>query len=79
MERNLDRRIEAVVPIEAPDLQKRLQALLDLALMDDANTWTLQADGAWAQGAAGNRCQPPGSPPAGRHDPGSGENGGRGL
>jgi len=49
MERNLDRRIEAVVPIEAPDLQKRLQALLDLALMDDANTWTLQADGAWAR------------------------------
>ena len=49
MERNLDRRIEALVPIEAPDLQKRLQALLDLALMDDANTWTLQADGAWAR------------------------------
>jgi polyphosphate kinase len=53
MERNLDRRIEAVVPIEAPDLQKRLLALLDLALMDDANTWTLQADGAWARVPSG--------------------------
>jgi polyphosphate kinase len=47
MERNLDRRIEATVPIEAPDLQKRLAALLDLALLDDANTWTLQGDGTW--------------------------------
>jgi polyphosphate kinase len=54
MERNLDRRIEAVVPIEAPDLQKRLRALLDLALMDDANTWTLQADGAWARVPSGS-------------------------
>jgi polyphosphate kinase len=49
MERNLDRRIEAMVPIEAPDLQKRLAALLDLALLDDANTWTLQGDGTWTR------------------------------
>src|SRR5258708_15581165 len=49
MERNLDRRIEAIVPIEAPELQERLVALLDLALLDDANTWTLQGDGAWAR------------------------------
>ena len=28
MERNLDRRIEALVPIEAPDLQKRLAGAL---------------------------------------------------
>jgi polyphosphate kinase len=49
MERNLDRRIEAMVPIEAPDLQQRLVALLDLALLDDANTWTLQGDGNWTR------------------------------
>jgi polyphosphate kinase len=49
MERNLDRRIEAMVPIEAPDLQKRLAALLDLALLDDANTWILQGDGTWTR------------------------------
>ncbi|MGA7420863.1 MAG: polyphosphate kinase 1 [Acidimicrobiales bacterium] len=49
MERNLDRRIEAMVPIEAPDLQERLVRLLDLALMDDANTWTLRGDGSWAR------------------------------
>lgn len=54
MERNLDRRIEAMVPIEAPDLQERLVRLLDLALMDDANTWTLRGDGAWTRVSAGS-------------------------
>ena len=53
MERNLDRRIEAMVPIEAPDLQKRLVALLDLALLDDANTWTLHGDGTWTRVPSG--------------------------
>jgi polyphosphate kinase len=53
MERNLDRRIEAMVPIEAPDLQQRLVALLDLALLDDANTWTLQGDGNWIRVPSG--------------------------
>jgi polyphosphate kinase len=53
MERNLDRRIEAIVPIEAPELQERLVALLDLALLDDANTWTLQGDGTWARVPSG--------------------------
>jgi polyphosphate kinase len=49
MERNLDRRIEAMVPIEAPDLQERLARVLNLALMDDANTWTLGDDGTWTR------------------------------
>ncbi|HXA30994.1 MAG TPA: polyphosphate kinase 1 [Acidimicrobiales bacterium] len=53
MERNLDRRIEAIVPIEAPELQERLVALLDLALLDDANTWTLQGDGSWVRVPSG--------------------------
>lgn len=54
MERNLDRRIEAMVPIEAPDLQQRLVALLDLALLDDANTWTLQGNGTWTRVPSGS-------------------------
>ena len=53
MERNLDRRIEAMVPIEAPDLQERLVRLLDLALMDDANTWVLRGDGSWTRVSPG--------------------------
>ena len=47
MERNLDRRIEAVVPIEDPSLQARLLEVLDLSFADDANTWLLGPDRRW--------------------------------
>ena len=45
MERNLDRRVEVIVPIDDPDIQQRLVGILDLALLDQANAWQLQADG----------------------------------
>ena len=47
MERNLDRRVEVVVPIEDPFVQRRLVELLDDALADQANSWALGPDGAW--------------------------------
>jgi polyphosphate kinase len=47
MERNLDRRVEAVVPVEAPELQARLQEILDLDLADDTRAWELDPDGTW--------------------------------
>jgi len=47
MERNLDRRVEVVVPIEDPFVQRRLVELLDDALADQANSWGLGPDGAW--------------------------------
>jgi len=47
MERNLDRRVEAVVPIEASELQSRLHEILDLDLADDTRAWELGADGTW--------------------------------
>ena len=47
MERNLDRRVEAVVPVEAPDLRARLQEILELDLADDTRAWALDADGSW--------------------------------
>jgi polyphosphate kinase len=47
MERNLDRRVEAVVPVEALDLQARLQEILDLDLADDTRAWELASDGSW--------------------------------
>ncbi|HVM02834.1 MAG TPA: polyphosphate kinase 1, partial [Acidimicrobiales bacterium] len=49
MRRNLERRIEAVVPVEAPELQERLREVLDLALADDVLAWELGADGRWAK------------------------------
>ena len=47
MERNLDRRVEVIVPVDDPDIQDRLVRLLDDALRDEANSWTLQPDGSW--------------------------------
>ena len=47
MERNLDRRIEAVTPIYAPALKEQLLEVLDLNLEDDVNTWLLGPDRRW--------------------------------
>ncbi len=47
MERNLDRRVEVVVPIAEPGIQRRLVGILEDALRDEANAWTLSADGSW--------------------------------
>jgi polyphosphate kinase len=47
MERNLDRRIEVLVPVLDPELQQRLVQVLDLDLADDTNAWELGPDGRW--------------------------------
>jgi polyphosphate kinase len=47
MQRNLDRRVEAVVPVTDPKLCARLAEILDTALADDVLAWELQPDGSW--------------------------------
>ena len=47
MPRNLDRRVEAVVPVDDPALQLRLEQILDVNLVDDVLAWTLGPDGVW--------------------------------
>jgi polyphosphate kinase len=47
MGRNLDRRVEAVVPIEEPKLHSRLLRLIDLYLQDNCTAWDMQADGSF--------------------------------
>jgi len=47
MPRNLDRRVEALVPVEAPELQAQLVEVLDVNLADDCLAWELQPDGEW--------------------------------
>ncbi len=49
MERNLDRRVEALAPVEAPALQARLQEVLDVSLTDDVLAWWLDSGGAWTR------------------------------
>jgi polyphosphate kinase len=47
MERNLDRRVEAIVPVEDPEAQQRIQSVLEVMLADDRRSWQLGADGAY--------------------------------
>ncbi len=47
MPRNLDRRVEALVPVRAPALRHRLGEVLDIELADDTQVWELAADGSW--------------------------------
>ncbi len=48
MPRNLNRRIEALVPVNDPRLQARLQHILDVSLDEGARAWTLHSDGTWS-------------------------------
>jgi polyphosphate kinase len=52
--RNLDRRVEAVVPIEDPAIAQQLQGILDLMLNDNRQSWELQSDGSFIQLHPGN-------------------------
>ena len=47
MERNLDRRIEVLVPVHDPELQARLLEILELVFADDTNSWVLGPDRRW--------------------------------
>jgi len=49
MERNLDRRVEAIVPIEDPDARARIDDVLKVMLADDSRSWQLGADGKYAR------------------------------
>jgi polyphosphate kinase len=47
MPRNLDRRVEAVVPVTNPKLRERLSEILEISLADDVLAWELGPDGTW--------------------------------
>ena len=53
--RNLDDRIEAVVPVRDAALRARLTAVLWSALRDDTLAWTLGADGRYVRATPGRR------------------------
>ena len=45
MSRNLDRRVEAVTPVDDPPLREKLERLLDLYLSDNHGSWDMHSDG----------------------------------
>lgn len=49
MTRNLDRRVEAIAPVEDTNLAKDLQEILGIMLADNRKAWELQPDGNYIQ------------------------------
>lgn len=47
MPRNLDRRVEAISPVQDPDLARDLEEILGIALADKCQAWELQSDGSY--------------------------------
>jgi polyphosphate kinase len=56
MPRNLDRRVEALTPIDDPELQDRLDRVLEVDLEDDVLAWA-QHDGGWTKIAGDGRME----------------------
>ncbi|MGF1652521.1 MAG: RNA degradosome polyphosphate kinase [Actinomycetales bacterium] len=51
MQRNLDRRIEAMLRIRDPRQVALLERLIDVAMADDVSSWRLGPDGTWVRHA----------------------------
>ncbi|MEO0986311.1 MAG: polyphosphate kinase 1 [Cyanobacteria bacterium J06639_14] len=53
MPRNLDRRVEAVTPVEDPSLLQELKDILDVMLTDNRHAWELAENGVFTQRTPG--------------------------
>jgi polyphosphate kinase len=56
MPRNLDRRVEVVVPIDDPTLSKELSTMLGIMLVDNRRAWELRTDGQYVQRRPGSQA-----------------------
>jgi polyphosphate kinase len=54
MPRNLERRVEVVVPVESRELHPQLRSLLQTYLDDNRQAWELRADGTYVQRVSGD-------------------------
>jgi polyphosphate kinase len=54
MPRNLDRRVEAVTPVDDKSLHARLRAVLETCLADNRQAWDLKPDGTYVQRSPGD-------------------------
>ena len=57
MQRNLDHRIEVVVPVEAPHVRAEIETIFRRLLSDNSQAWLMAPDGSWdrANPAVGER------------------------
>ena len=57
MQRNLESRVEVLVPVEAPALIRELGRIFDLQLNDRRNAWEMQSDGSSVQLSPGDEME----------------------
>jgi polyphosphate kinase len=58
MPRNLDRRVELLIPVNDPAIRKRLWETLQLYFRDNQNAWEMQSDGTYERIVAGKKTKP---------------------
>jgi polyphosphate kinase len=58
MHRNLDRRVEALVSLQAPEHRAEVAALFDFALDPGTSSWLLSSDGTWRRHTHDSAGQP---------------------
>ena len=61
MKRNLEDRVETVVPVDDPDCQRALREVLDVQLNDRRSAWDMQPDGSYVQRTPGEGDDPRGA------------------
>ncbi|TNE36968.1 MAG: polyphosphate kinase 1 [Alphaproteobacteria bacterium] len=61
MRRNLESRVEVVVPIEEPEQRIELKAIFDLQLADQRSAWDMRPDGTYVQRRPGRKGRKIGS------------------
>ncbi|HKV54509.1 MAG TPA: polyphosphate kinase 1 [Candidatus Binataceae bacterium] len=57
MTRNLESRVEVIVPVEDAQLRKELRAVLDCQLKPNRCQWEMQSDGTYIKSTAPESCQ----------------------
>lgn len=61
MKRNLEARVELLIPVEAPELKGELKEILDLHSADRCSAWEMQPDGSYLQRVPSNEKEQEGS------------------
>ena len=57
MQRNFDRRVEAVAPLDDRSLHGKLRSLLETCLTDNRQAWELKPDGSYVQRTPGDELE----------------------
>ena len=58
MKRNLDRRMESVMPVLDPEIKRELEHILSVYESDNTNSWEMQPDSTYTRKKVGKGSEP---------------------